>query len=121
MFGLAGLNSYAEEFKPLEDFCKEVGDDKEVCKNSTEDAGGASLLLEGGIVSRIFDLISWLVGILAGIFILIGAFRLTISRGNKDSVKGARNMIIYAMVGLAVVLLSNLIFNVIIGIVKGAK
>lgn len=118
-FVVAGANVRAEEVKPLEAFCNEVGADKEVCKNSTNDPGGKSLLEADGIVDRVFRLISWLTGMLAVVFIFVGGFKFATSGGNKDSVKSARNMIIYAMVGLAVILLSNLIFNIIIGIVKG--
>ena len=120
---LLTMNSsvFADEVKPLESFCNEVGADKEVCANSASDPGGKSLLEKDGIVDRVFRLISWLTGMLAVVFIFIGGFKLAVSGGDKDSVKSARNMIIYAMVGLTVILLSNLIFNLIIGAVKGTS
>ncbi|MDQ5914080.1 MAG: hypothetical protein QG623_699 [Patescibacteria group bacterium] len=116
--------------RPLNAFCEEVkngnpagvggsGKQPEVCEQDNADPKGESLLSSGGIVDRVFKLISWLTGLLAVIFIMVGGFKFATSGGNKESVKSARNMIIYAMVGLAVILLSNLIFNIIIGIVKG--
>lgn len=116
-----GRMVFADEVKPLEGFCNEVGADKEVCANSASDPGGKSLLEKDGIVDRVFRLISWLTGMLAVVFIFVGGFKLAVSGGDKDSVKSARNMIIYAMVGLTVILLSNLIFNLIIGLVKGTS
>jgi hypothetical protein len=136
VFQATGFSSAvrAEAVRPLDPFCQEIadgnksgigntGEQPEVCNQDAADktADDKGLLAQGGIVDRVFKLISWLVGVLAIIFVILGGFKLTTSGGNKDSVKSARNMIIYAMVGLAVILLSNLIFNLIIGIVKGAS
>ncbi len=119
----AGSKSYAEEVRPLDSFCEEVGGTGDICALDAQDKAESDtdLLSEDGIVKRTFDLISWLTGLLAGIFIIVGAFKIMTSGGNKDSVKSARNTIIYAAVGLAVIILGKLIINVVIGLSNQAN
>lgn len=111
------------EVRPLDGFCEEVGGQGDVCELDKQDKAESDtdLLSQDGIVKRVFDLMSWLTGLLAGIFIVVGAFKLITSGGNKDSVKSARNTIIYAAVGLAVIILGNLIINVVIGLSNEAN
>jgi hypothetical protein len=61
------------------------------------------------IIHSIVNLLSVLVGIAAVIMIIIGGFRYITSGGNDASVTSAKNTILYAMIGLVVVALSQLI------------
>ncbi len=121
-FALTTATFAADPVRPLNPFCEEIGDKGELCAidQKDEDNGDVGLLAEDGIVRKVFDVIIWLTGLLSGVFIVVGAFKLTTSGGNKDSVKSGKNMIIYAAVGLAVILLSNLILNVIISFASSA-
>jgi hypothetical protein len=112
----------ADPVRPLNPFCEEIGDKGELCAidQVDEDNQDVGLLAEDGIVRKVFDVMIWLTALLCGVFITVGAFKLTTSGGNKDSVKSGKNMIIYAAVGLAVILLSNLILNVIISFASSA-
>ena len=115
--------AYADPVRPLDSFCTEVGNTGDICELDQNDktAGDNGLLAKDGIVKKVFDLLSWLTGLLAGIFIIVGGFRLITSGGNKDTVKSARNTVIYAAVGLAVIILANLIINVVIGLSNQAN
>lgn len=125
---LLGLNvaparAFAAAVRPLESFCTETGGQGEVCDLDRQDKAESDtdLLSQDGIVKKVFDLVSWLTGLLAGVFIIVGGFRLITSGGNKDTVKSTRNTVIYAAVGLAVIILANLIINVVVGLSNKAS
>ncbi len=55
------------------------------------------------------NVFSIIVGIVAVIMIIIGGFRYITSSGNPDKVSGAKNTLIYAIVGLIIVALAQFI------------
>lgn len=61
------------------------------------------------ILTDIINIFSIIVGIVAVIMIIFGGFRYITSGGNQESVKSARNTIIYALVGLIIVALAQVI------------
>ncbi|MBX4197630.1 pilin [Candidatus Saccharibacteria bacterium] len=61
------------------------------------------------IVHTIVNLLSAVVGIVAVIMIIVGGFRYITSGGNDTSVTSAKNTILYAIIGLVVVALAQLI------------
>ena len=61
------------------------------------------------IVHTIVNLLSAIVGIVAVIMIIVGGFRYVTSGGNDTSVTSARNTILYAVIGLVIVALAQLI------------
>ena len=67
------------------------------------------------IVHTIVNLMSALVGIVAVIMIIVGGFRYITSGGNDTSVTSAKNTILYAIIGLVVVALAQLIVRFTLG------
>jgi Na+/phosphate symporter len=61
------------------------------------------------IVHTIVNLLSFIVGIVAVIMIMIGGFRYITSGGNDTSVTAAKNTILYAVIGLVVVALAQIL------------
>lgn len=61
------------------------------------------------IVHTIVNLLSAVVGIVAVIMIIVGGFRYITSGGNDTSVTAAKNTILYAIIGLVVVALAQII------------
>jgi hypothetical protein len=61
------------------------------------------------IVHTIVNLLSAVVGIVAVIMIIVGGFRYITSGGNDTSVTSAKNTILYAIIGLVIVALAQLI------------
>lgn len=61
------------------------------------------------IVHTIVNLLSAIVGIVAVIMIIVGGFRYITSGGNDTSVTAAKNTILYAVIGLVVVALAQII------------
>jgi hypothetical protein len=63
----------------------------------------------GNVVRSIINLLSVLVGAVSVIMIIIGGFRYVVSNGDSNGVSGAKNTILYAIVGLVIVLFAQVI------------
>lgn len=61
------------------------------------------------LVHTIVNILSAVVGIVAVIMIIVGGFRYITSGGNDTSVTAAKNTILYAIIGLVVVALAQII------------
>lgn len=75
------------------------------CTSPDEDASDAV----GRIVKLIINIFSWIVGIIAVIMIIVGGLKYITSGGDSGNVTGAKNTILYAVVGLVVVALAQFI------------
>ena len=73
----------------------------------------------GTAIGSIINIVLGIVGGLAVLFIIIGGVRYIISAGNPDQAGAAKKTILYAVIGLLVVIFSYVIVNVIAGIGKG--
>lgn len=62
-----------------------------------------------GLINRIINIISVIVGVIAVIMIIFGGFRYITSGGNDASVAAAKNTILYALIGLIIVALAQVI------------
>jgi hypothetical protein len=61
------------------------------------------------VITNIVNVLSVIVGIVAVIMIIIGGFRYITSGGDSGNVSGAKNTILYAIVGLVIVALAQFI------------
>lgn len=67
-----------------------------------------------GLIKQVINIISIIVGVVAVIMIIIGGLRYITSGGDSSSVSSAKNTILYAIVGLVVVALAQLIVQFVI-------
>ncbi len=72
-------------------------------------AGGQAVSSINNLVKTAVNLLSAIVGIVAVIMIIVGGFRYVTSGGNDTSVTAAKNTILYAIIGLVVVALAQII------------
>jgi hypothetical protein len=63
------------------------------------------------IVHSIINILSLVVGVVAVIMIIIGGLRYITSGGNDTGVTGAKNTILYAVIGLIIVALAQIIVH----------
>ena len=68
----------------------------------------------GFLVKKIINIFSIVVGAVSVIMIIIGGFRYIISGGDSGGVSGAKNTILYAIVGLLIVLFAQVIIRFIL-------
>ena len=66
------------------------------------------------LIRRVIDIFSIVVGSVSVIMIIVGGFRYIISGGDSTGVTSAKNTILYAIVGLVIVLFSQVIVRFII-------
>lgn len=78
------------------------------CSNSNGDQTLYSVL------GRIINIFSIVVGSVSVIMIIIGGFRYIISGGDSSGVSGAKNTILYAVVGLVIVLFAQVLVRFVI-------
>lgn len=68
-----------------------------------------------GTIQKAINLLSVIGGILAVIFLIIGGMRYVTSGGASDKVGTAKNTILYALIGLVIIALAQLIVKYVIG------
>ena len=93
---------------------------KDVCKNTPEAAvcrdkelGGKNPIIgPSSITARIINLLSFVVGVAAVIGIMLAGLKFITGGDNPQEVAAARNMLIYAVVGIAIALSAQLIVRV---------
>jgi cytochrome bd-type quinol oxidase subunit 2 len=60
-------------------------------------------------ITNLLNLLSAIIGVVAVIVLIIGGFRYIVSGGDENGAKSARNTIVYALVGLVIVALAQII------------
>lgn len=73
------------------------------CQDSSGSSGFNS------IVHTVINLFSWIVGVVSVLMIVYGGFKYITSGGKDSSVGSAKNTIVYALIGLVVVALAQVI------------
>lgn len=66
---------------------------------------------QGGVVAKVVNILFTIAGIAAVIAIIVGGVRYILSQGNEKSIEGAKNTVLYAVVGLIIVVLAFAIVN----------
>lgn len=69
------------------------------------------------IVKTIINIFSWVIGVVAVIMIIYAGFRYITSGGDQGGVKSAKDTILYAIIGLVVVVLAQTIVRFVLGTV----
>lgn len=72
------------------------------------------------VAKKVVNIFSIIVGIVAVIFVIYGGFRYITSGGDSGSVGNAKNTLIYALVGLVIVALAQLIVHYVLSTATGA-
>lgn len=84
------------------------------CNNPTKGNGDATSGLKS-LAGKITNLFSIIVGATSVIMIIYGGFRYITSGGDSGKVGSAKNTLIYAIVGLVIVALAQLIVRFVLG------
>jgi hypothetical protein len=69
-------------------------------------------------LKRLINIFSAIIGIVAVIMIIFGGFRYITSGGNDNSVTSAKNTILYAVIGLIIVALAQLLVRFVLKLVS---
>jgi hypothetical protein len=78
--------------------------------NDTNCTGGTDAVSTiNDLIRKVINLLSVIVGVVAVIMIMVGGFRYITSGGNDTGVTSAKNTILYAIIGLIIVALAQLL------------
>ena len=92
-----------------------TGINDQICKGVAAADGGASTCTEdstnsfAALAKKVVNIFSMVVGAVSVIMIIVGGFRYIVSNGDSTAVTGAKNSILYAIVGLVIVLFAQVI------------
>lgn len=73
-----------------------------------------NLFGSGGIFTKITDVLLFIIGAVAVIMLIIGGIRYVVSGGDSSAVTGAKNTILYAVIGIVVALLAYALVHFVI-------
>ena len=84
------------------------------CLNTTDpncdaDTGGDANTRVNNIIKLVINMFSLVVGVISVIMIIVGGLKYITSSGDSGNVTGAKNTILYAIIGLVVVALAQVI------------
>lgn len=94
-----------------------------LCRGANIDNEGADCSGDTGIaeeqisnlVATAIDLFSLVIGIIAVVMIMVGGVKYITSQGDSGNVTAAKNTILYAIIGLVIVALAQLIVRFVLG------
>jgi len=78
-------------------------------------SGAAAKTAVGDYIIAGVNILSILVGVIAVVMIIIGGIKYITSNGDAGNVTGAKNTIMYALIGLIIVALSQVIVKFVLG------
>lgn len=95
---------------PKQEVCKGVnftsGSTGTECPDASADVSN--------IVKTVIDVLSWIVGIISVIMVIVGGLKYILSSGDSNNVNSAKNTILYAIIGLVIVLLAQVIVRFVV-------
>ncbi len=94
---------------PFGNCAQGIATDSTICNAAQNQQGG--LFGPNSIWNRILNTITFVVGAVAVLMIVIGALRYALSAGDQGAITGAKNTIIYALIALVVAVMANAIVN----------
>jgi len=103
-FTLFSANAMA--YNPVGGACSGGGSSSPVCQQAQSQGNSDPIAGKGGIISIAATLIAVVAGVAAVIMIIMGGFGLISSGGNAEAAAKARQRIINASIGLALIALS---------------
>lgn len=68
----------------------------------------------GQLATMVVDVLTWAIGVLAIVFIVVGGIKYATSGGDEKKVASAKNTILYAVIGLVLGLLANTIIKLVL-------
>ncbi|MFA5004362.1 MAG: hypothetical protein WC498_03770 [Candidatus Saccharimonadales bacterium] len=99
-------------YSPLGDACSAAGNNSSACANANTQNN--PLTGPNGTFVKVTRIIALIAGVAAVIMIVIGGLQFITSGGDSQRVSGARNMILYAVIGLVIIVLAQAIITFII-------
>ena len=85
----------------------------------TKDTESRTIDGSDGLVKTVINIMLWVIGIISVIMIIIGGIRYATSNGDSNAVTGAKNTIMYAVIGLVIAIFAYAIVNFVLVQITG--
>jgi hypothetical protein len=85
--------------------CTGAVNESTVCADKSKSAD--PIAGSGGLIMKIINILAFVAGLAAVIIIILAALRFVTSGGSSEDVAGARRTLIYALVGLVILILAR--------------
>lgn len=92
-----------------------AGFDDGVNSAKTDDMTSKPLTSQDGLINEIVNIFLYVVGVVAVVMVVYGGFRYITSGGDSNKLTSAKNTILYAVVGLVIVIFAYAIVNWVAG------
>lgn len=98
-------------FDPFKDTCdgSQASNESAVCKDKNFNVGQSPVDPANGIIPKVANIIAAVGGVIAVVFIMINGVSLLTSTGDSAKVNKARDGLIYASVGIVVIIMARAI------------
>ncbi|MEK7603352.1 MAG: hypothetical protein AAB459_03860 [Patescibacteria group bacterium] len=103
--------AFAENENPFSKVCNQQNEDEEkpasnsfVCNESAKDPSA-----QDGIIVKATNIVAYIGGIAAIIIIMVGGFSYVMSSGDSSKINKAKDMILFALVGLVIIVFARTI------------
>jgi len=80
-------------------------------QQGTEDLNAGSSLTINKIIGTVISTLAWIIGTVSIIMVIFGGFRFVTAGGDSNAVSSARSTIFYALIGLVVALLAQVLIH----------
>lgn len=92
------------------DPCKNINSSDSLICNTTGN-NGSGLFGPNSIWNNLLNMLTYIVGAIAVLMIIIGGIRYALSSGDQSNITAAKNTILYAVIALIVAVMANAIVN----------
>ena len=106
---LAPATVFAVDNDVIGGFCRGVENDPNATECSTD-----GQINENELITTVINFLSLIVGVVAVIMIIIGGLKYITSGGDSGNVTGAKNTILYAVIGIIIVVLAQIIVRFVV-------
>jgi hypothetical protein len=104
LVGLMGMGGSAQAQDIPGNICRASGGT--YTNGSCNKPNSPGLFEDGGIIRNVINILLFVIGIIAVIMLIVGGIRYVVSGGDQNAVQGAKNTILYAIIGIVVAFLA---------------
>lgn len=109
--GIVLAPATASAWDPFQGACSQGGGSSAVC---TTHSSGNPISGSNGLLTKIANIIALIAGVAAVIIIIVAALHYVTSDGDSKAAGEAKNAIIYALVGLAVIVVARTLIEFVV-------
>jgi len=84
---------------------------KACAQQGTENLDAGSTLSIQKVIGTVISILAWIIGTISVIMVIFGGFKYVTSGGDPNAISSARSTILYALIGLVIALLAQVLIH----------